>query len=163
MEHIKESQVRRYRDYQPSSYKPHKNLILTSFSLSVMFSKSFATLATLAFATLSVASATPAKRQDATKSTCYFIMTPSPDLGAENLEASINYAIGHTVGQHYPNTPLRDDNTLFRHNDGTYDVTSIITVDGVAPADVNAFVNGWDEQTLDGLAVEWKVNAVNCS
>lgn len=55
-----------------------------------MFSNTFFTVLTVALAGLNVASATPVTPTfDAVK--CYFIVTPSPNLGPEALQTSINY------------------------------------------------------------------------
>ncbi|KAF9025453.1 hypothetical protein BDZ89DRAFT_1068328 [Hymenopellis radicata] len=120
-----------------------------------MFSKSFFAFAFF----VAVAIAMPMKRES---TTCDFIMTPTPDLGAEELQTSIDYAVGHTVGEAYPNTLLTDDNSLVRHNDGTYDVRSIIEVNDVPAADVGATVEAWEGTVLDGLNVQWAVGAANC-
>ncbi|KAF9025442.1 hypothetical protein BDZ89DRAFT_1040594 [Hymenopellis radicata] len=117
-----------------------------------MFSKSF--FATIFLATVAIVSAE--------STTCDFIMTPTPDLGAEELQTSINYAVGHSVGVAYPNTVLSDVNTLVRHNDGTYDVRSIIEVTDVPAADVGATVEAWEGTVLDGLSAQWAVGAANC-
>ena len=125
----------------------------------MLFSKSIVALTFAAFAL-----ANPIKRADEEPLTCYFIMTPSPELGAAELQTSINYAVGHTLGVHYPNTLLKADNDpLVRHNDGTFDVLSRITVEGVSQEDIAAFVNSWDETTLQGFNNEWHVNAAYCS
>ncbi|TFL00011.1 hypothetical protein BDV98DRAFT_569822 [Pterulicium gracile] len=126
-----------------------------------MFSNTFFTVLTVALAGLNVASATPVTPTfDAVK--CYFIVTPSPNLGPEALQTSINYAVGRKTGGSWPNTILQTDNKIFEHNDGTYDLESIIEVDGVGAADIITFVESWDEETIDGLQAQWKVNAVNC-
>ncbi|KAF9019989.1 hypothetical protein BDZ89DRAFT_1072574 [Hymenopellis radicata] len=120
-----------------------------------MFSKSFIAVAILA----TVALATPVKRAS---TTCDFIMTPTPDLGADELQTSINYAVGHAVGAAYEGKTLTTENSLVRHDDGTYDVYSTIEVTDVDPATVGATVESWDETILDGLYAQWKVNAANC-
>ncbi|KAJ3721098.1 hypothetical protein C8R42DRAFT_563917, partial [Lentinula raphanica] len=95
-------------------------------------------------------------RQDSNSTTCYFIMTPTPDLGPDALQTDINYAVGHTIGEEYPNHDLTDDNApLVRHNDGTYDVMSVISVSGETPADVGAFVKSWELQTINGIVAQW--------
>ncbi|KIK56272.1 hypothetical protein GYMLUDRAFT_47274 [Collybiopsis luxurians FD-317 M1] len=118
-------------------------------------------VALIASATIAVAS--PVSRQASNSTTCFFIMTPTPDLGPDSLQTDINYAIGHTLGEHYPNTLLEDDNApLVRHNDGTYDVESVISVQGQAPADVGAFVKSWEGTTINGIVAEWAVGAADC-
>ncbi|KAJ3721329.1 hypothetical protein DFJ43DRAFT_1094653 [Lentinula guzmanii] len=114
-------------------------------------------------AAATVAAASPFRRQDSNSTTCYFIMTPTPDLGPDTLQTDINYAVGHTIGEEYPNHDLTDDNApLVRHNDGTYDVTSVISVSGETPADVGAFVKTWESQTIDGIVAQWYVGAADC-
>ncbi len=49
-----------------------------------------------------------------------------------------------------------------RHNDGTYDVRSIIEVTNVPAADVGATVEAWEGTVLDGLSAQWAVGAANC-
>ncbi|KAJ4473566.1 hypothetical protein J3R30DRAFT_3296092 [Lentinula aciculospora] len=113
---------------------------------------------------VTVAVANPVSRQDSNSTTCFFIMTPTPDLGPDALQTDINYAVGHTVGEEYPNHDLTDDNApLVRHNDGTYDVESVISVAGEPPADVAAFIDTWEGQTISGIAAQWVVGAANCN
>ncbi|KAF8918704.1 hypothetical protein CPB85DRAFT_1430398 [Mucidula mucida] len=121
-----------------------------------MFSKSFFAVAFLA----TVALAAPAVKRGST--TCDFIMTPSPDLGADELQTSINYAVGHAVGAAYEGKTLMTKNSLVRHDDGTYDVHSIIEVTNVDPAEVGATVESWDDTVLDGSDTQWAVGAANC-
>ncbi|KZP12695.1 hypothetical protein FIBSPDRAFT_869961 [Athelia psychrophila] len=95
--------------------------------------------------------------------TCYYIDTPTPDAGVDALQGSINYAIGHTLGEAYPNKGININTTLIRHDDGTYDVYSYnLTVEDTANADVIALVESWDHTTLDGLSASWLVDAVTC-
>ncbi|KAJ3930390.1 MAG: hypothetical protein NXY57DRAFT_1012253 [Lentinula lateritia] len=121
------------------------------------------TLVALVVAGATFAVANPVGRQDSNSTTCYFIMTPTPDLGPDDLQTDINYAIGHTVGEEYPNHILTDDNApLVRHDDGTYDVMSVISVSGETPADVGAFVETWESQTISGIVAQWFVGAADC-
>ncbi|KAJ3807566.1 hypothetical protein F5876DRAFT_79593 [Lentinula aff. lateritia] len=107
--------------------------------------------------------ANPVSRQASNSTTCYFIMTPTPDLGPDALQTDINYAIGHTVGEEYSDQILTDENApLVRHNDGTYDVMSVISVSGETPADVGAFVETWESQTISGIVAQWFVGAADC-
>ncbi|THU88907.1 hypothetical protein K435DRAFT_865846 [Dendrothele bispora CBS 962.96] len=125
----------------------------------MFFAKTLVALAVAA----TVAVANPVPRQAANSTTCFFIMTPTPDLGPQELQTDINFAIGHTLGEHFPNTVLEDDNQpLVRHNDGTYDVTSVISVTGQTPADVGAFVESLAGTTIDGIVAEWAVGAADC-
>ncbi|KAF5372535.1 hypothetical protein D9758_005294 [Tetrapyrgos nigripes] len=115
------------------------------------------------FGVATVAMANPVSRQVGPTTKCFFIMTPTPDLGPDGLQTDINFAIGHTLGVNFPNTPLQDDNEpLVRHNDGTYDVTSVISVEGQSAEDVGAFVESWAGTTIDGIDAEWAVGAANC-
>ena len=120
----------------------------------MLFSKTLTALAFAAFA-----AATPVKRADST--TCYFIMTPTTE--PTELQSSINYAVGRTVAINWTGKQVNDVNDPpFRHDDGTYDVRSVISVEGVAAADVASFVNTWAHTTITGFHNDWYVNAANC-
>lgn len=49
------------------------------------------TLVALVVAGGTLAVANPVGRQDSNSTTCYFIMTPTPDLGPDALQTDINY------------------------------------------------------------------------
>lgn len=58
---------------------------------------------------------------------------------------------------------LQDDNTLVANGDGTYNLTSVIAVDGETPATVGAFVDTWADTTIAGIAAQWFVSSVVCT
>lgn len=62
----------------------------------------------LALASAAFAFAAPLMRTDSNSTTCYFIMTPTPDLGAVALQTSINYGA-------FVTTPLPRDLLSFAH------------------------------------------------
>lgn len=82
----------------------------------MIFTQTFLAIALAAFTV-----ATPVTRADDNSTTCYFSMTPTPDLGADALQTSINYgqllslhtphpfsdtppstiAVGHTLAEYY--------------------------------------------------------------
>ncbi|EIM83397.1 uncharacterized protein STEHIDRAFT_113534 [Stereum hirsutum FP-91666 SS1] len=116
----------------------------------------FFTRAFLAFVVAASAVATPVARADDDNTTCYFLMTPTPDLGADALQTSINFAISNTLGENYPGEEITDETQpLVRHLDGTYDVVSLVAVEGETLTDVGAEVKSWEGETLDGLYAQW--------
>ncbi|KAF5356473.1 hypothetical protein D9757_012471 [Collybiopsis confluens] len=123
----------------------------------------FAKTVVALIAAATVAVANPVTRQDGESTTCFFIMTPTPDLGATALQTDNNFAIGHTIGVEFPNTVFDIQNDpIIRHDDGTYDVETILSVTGQTAADVGAFVESWAHTTLDGIQAKWFVNAADC-
>ncbi|KAF8875276.1 hypothetical protein CPB85DRAFT_1504627 [Mucidula mucida] len=120
------------------------------------------------FTFLATALATPVKRES---TTCDFVMTPSEDRGVDALQHLLTLlpAVGRTVGETYPDTFITDVNTLVRHDDGTYDVHSVIEVTDVPAAEVAAVVEAWagtvliNNPDIPGLDIEWAVGAANCN
>lgn len=49
-----------------------------------------------------------------------------------------------------------------RHLDGTYDVVSLVAVEGETLTDVGAEVKSWEGETLVGLYAQWYVDAATC-
>ncbi|KIK56282.1 hypothetical protein GYMLUDRAFT_263762 [Collybiopsis luxurians FD-317 M1] len=102
-------------------------------------------------------------RQASNNTACSFIMTPTPDPGVDVLQTDINFAIGHTIGESFLDLTIDDINApLVRNSDGTYDVESVISVQGQNPASIAAFVLAWAGTTIDGIAAEWAVATVSC-
>lgn len=58
---------------------------------------------------------------------------------------------------------IQDVNTLVANGDGTYNLTSVIAVDGETPATGGAFVDTWGNTTIAGIAAQWFVNSVVCT
>ncbi|EIM88887.1 uncharacterized protein STEHIDRAFT_109208 [Stereum hirsutum FP-91666 SS1] len=95
--------------------------------------------------------------------TCDFTMAPTPDLGVDALQSSVNFAIGSTIGEEYPSTVLTDVNTLTSNADGTYTVHSVISVTDQDGASVGQFVETWVGQSLYGIQAYWLVDAAKCA
>ncbi|KAE9408499.1 hypothetical protein BT96DRAFT_808098 [Gymnopus androsaceus JB14] len=119
-------------------------------------------VALFAAATFAAANPSGLMKRDSNSTTCSFVVTPTPDASLDVLDVDINYAVGHTVGEEYEDHILTDVNTLVANGDGTYDLTSVIAVDGETPAAVGAFVDTWADTTIAGLNAQWFVNSVDC-